>query len=152
VAERDLAASGKRVSEARKAMLPRISLTGSFGYSSSQLENLLSESFSVWSLAANAVQPIFQGLRLSAAVERARAVAQERLAVYGQTALDAFREVETALAAERFLDQSVVNLDESATQSSGDWRISSRCSIRSAGHSKPGRRSSLHTRTAWSTG
>jgi len=117
VAERDLAASGKRVSEARKAMLPRISLTGSYGYSSNELADLLSNSFSVWSIAANAVQPIFQGLRLSAAVERAKAVAEERLASYGQTALDAFREVETALAAEEFLNQRVVNLDESATQS-----------------------------------
>ncbi|MGE9296791.1 MAG: TolC family protein, partial [Puniceicoccales bacterium] len=117
VAERNLAASGKRVSEARKAMLPRISLTGSYGYSSPQLEDVLTNSFSVWSLAANAVQPIFQGLRLSAAVDRAKAVATERLAVYGQTALNAFREVETALAAEEFLDQSVVNLNESATQS-----------------------------------
>ncbi|GHC02516.1 efflux transporter outer membrane subunit [Cerasicoccus arenae] len=117
VAERQLAASGKRVSEARKAMLPRISLTGSYGYSSDALGDLLGNSFSVWSLAGNALQPIFQGMRLSAAVDRARAVAQERLASYGQTALEAFREVETALAAERYLDQRVTNLNESATQS-----------------------------------
>ncbi|MEO0794202.1 MAG: efflux transporter outer membrane subunit [Verrucomicrobiota bacterium] len=117
VAERQLAASGKRVSEARKAMLPRISLTGSYGYSSDELANMLSNSFSVWSIAGNALQPIFQGLRLSAGVDRARAVAQQSLANYGQTALDAFREVESALAAERFLDQRVINLDESATQS-----------------------------------
>ncbi len=117
VAERQLAASGKRVSEARKAMLPRISLTGGYGVASDQLGDLLSNSFSVWSLAGNALQPIFQGLRLSAGVDRAKAVAQQRLAAYGQAALDAFREVETALAAEQYLNQRVINLDESATQS-----------------------------------
>ncbi|WP_269539072.1 efflux transporter outer membrane subunit [Cerasicoccus fimbriatus] len=117
VAERQLAASGKRISEARKSMLPRIALTGEYGYSSSSLSNLLDSSFSVWTLAGNALQPIFQGMRLSAAVDRAKAVAQQNLAAYGQTALDAFREVETTLAAEQFLNERVDNLDESATQS-----------------------------------
>lgn len=117
VAERQLAASGKRVSEARKAMLPRLSLTGSYGIASDDLGDLLANGFSVWSLAGNALQPIFQGLRLSAGVERAKAVAQQRLADYGQAALDAFREVETALAAEDYLNQRVINLQESATQS-----------------------------------
>jgi len=116
-AERQLAASGKRVSEARKAMLPRISLTGSYGFASDDLGDLISNGFSVRTLAGNALQPIFQGLRLSAAVDRAKAVAHQRLAEYGQTALDAFREVETALAAEQYLDERVLNLDESATQS-----------------------------------
>lgn len=116
-AERQLAASGQRVSEARKAMLPRISLTGSYGYASDELGDLLSNSFSVWSIAGNALQPIFQGMRLSAGVDRAKALAQQRLAAYGQTALDAFREVEVALASEEFLDRRVVNLDEAATQS-----------------------------------
>lgn len=116
-AERQLAASGKRVSEARKAMLPRLSLTGSYGVASDDLGDLIANGFSVWTLAGNALQPIFQGMRLSAAVERAKAVAQQRLAAYGQTALDAFREVESALAAEQYLDQRVVNLQESATQS-----------------------------------
>ncbi|WP_309396491.1 efflux transporter outer membrane subunit [Cerasicoccus maritimus] len=117
VAERQLAASGKRVSEARKSMLPRIALTGEYGYSSDSLSNLLDSSFSVWTLAGNALQPIFQGMRLSAAVDRAKAVAQQSLANYGQTALDAFAEVEIALASEEFLDARVANLDESATQS-----------------------------------
>ncbi|WP_309387560.1 TolC family protein [Cerasicoccus frondis] len=117
VAERELAASGKRVSEARKSMLPRIALTGEYGYSSSSLSNLLDSSFSVWTLAGNALQPIFQGMRLSAAVDRAKAVAQQSLANYGQTALNAFGEVEIALASEQFLNARVANLDESATQS-----------------------------------
>lgn len=103
-AERRLASTDKRISEARKAFLPAISLTGSYGTTSTQLENLLDNSFSIWSIAGNLLQPIFQGGRLTGALQRAKASAQEALANYGQSALDAFNEVEKALASERFLD------------------------------------------------
>ncbi len=102
-AERRLAATDPRVSAAKKAFLPAFSLTASAGQSSDRLENLLDQSFSVWSLAANAVQPIFQGRRLTANLERQQAIAIEALANFGQRVLEAFREVETALAAETFL-------------------------------------------------
>lgn len=104
-AERRLAATDKRITEARKAFLPAISLTGSYGTSSTELENLLDNSFSVWSVAANLLQPIFQGGRLTGALQRAKATAMEALANYGQAALEAFSEVEKALASERFLDR-----------------------------------------------
>ncbi|MDP0495943.1 MAG: efflux transporter outer membrane subunit [Verrucomicrobiota bacterium JB024] len=119
VAERNLAASGKRVSEARKAMLPAISLTGSYGYSSSQLGELLTGNFSVWSLAGNAVQPIFQGRKISANIERTKAIAVQRLAEYGQTALDAFAEVENALQSEAYLVRRVESLQTAATENTG---------------------------------
>lgn len=119
VAERNLAASGKRVSEARKAMLPSISLTGSYGYSSAQLGELLSGSFSVWSLAGNAVQPIFQGRKISANIERTKAIAVQSLAEYGQTALDAFAEVENALQSEAYLVRQVQAFQAAAHENTG---------------------------------
>ncbi|MEM8549492.1 MAG: efflux transporter outer membrane subunit [Verrucomicrobiota bacterium] len=119
VAERNLAASGKRVSEAKKQMLPSISLTGSYGYSSSQLGELFAGGFSVWSLAGNAVQPIFQARRISANIERTKAVAIERLAAYGQTALDAFAEVEIALESEAYLVRRVEALRDAAEENTG---------------------------------
>jgi len=116
VAERALAASGKRVSEARKQMLPSISLTGSYGYSSQQVGELLTGGFSVWSLAGNAVQPIFQGRKISANIERTKAIAIQRLAEYGQAALDAFAEVEITLQAEEYLVNRVDALEIAAKE------------------------------------
>lgn len=109
-AERRLAAQDKRISEARKAFLPAISLTGAYGTTSTQLENILDNSFSVWSFAGNLLQPIFQGGRLTGQLRRAKAAAQEALANYGQASLEAFNEVEQALAAEKFLNARVAAL------------------------------------------
>ncbi len=116
VAERQLAASGKRVSEARKQMLPSISLTGNYGFSSQQVGELLTGGFSVWSLAGNAVQPIFQGRKISANIERNKAIAVQRLAEYGQAALDAFAEVETTLQSEAYLVNRMEALEVAATE------------------------------------
>lgn len=116
-AERRLASADQRISQARKAFLPAISLTGSYGTSSSDLNDLLDSNFSVWSIAANLVQPIFQGGRLVGNLERAKARAVELLANYGQAALDAFNEVEKALAAEAFLDRRVAALQEASVES-----------------------------------
>ncbi len=110
-AERELAAADQRLLEAKKAFLPSISLTGNYGTASNELENLLNRNFSIWSLAGNLVQPLFQGGRLTAAREQARYVVQEKVARYGQLALESFREVEVALAAEAYL-----RLVESALQ------------------------------------
>ncbi|MGE9294464.1 MAG: efflux transporter outer membrane subunit [Puniceicoccales bacterium] len=116
-AERRLASADKRISQAKKAFLPAISLTGSYGTSSSDLSNLLDSNFSVWSIAANLVQPIFQGGRLTGNLQRAKAYAIEALANYGQSALDAFNEVEKSLAAEVYLDKRVAALQDASEES-----------------------------------
>ncbi|HXG61488.1 MAG TPA: efflux transporter outer membrane subunit [Planctomycetota bacterium] len=102
-AERRLAAAGLRVEEARAALYPRLSLTGSAGQTSSELRDLLDGDFSVWRIGANLLQPLFQGGRLRAGVELARSRTEEALALYAAQALRAFEEVESALAAEQAL-------------------------------------------------
>ena len=67
-AELRLRGVGLRVDAARRALLPRISLTGSVGTASSELGDLLDGSFGVWSIAGQVLQPIFQGGRLRAQV------------------------------------------------------------------------------------
>ncbi|MCA8978695.1 MAG: efflux transporter outer membrane subunit, partial [Planctomycetes bacterium] len=67
-AEARLAAADYRLWEARKALWPSIRLTASAGRTSAELEDLLKESFDVWSLAGGIVQPIFDGGRLRAAI------------------------------------------------------------------------------------
>jgi len=115
--ERRLAAAGARMVEARRALYPRIALTGSVGRVSADLEDLLDSDFSVWSLLGNVLQPIFQGGRLHAVVALTEAQQRELAAGYVQTTLRALGEVETALASERWLDHQVTALTEAAEQS-----------------------------------
>ena len=59
----------------------------------------------IWSIASGLTAPLFQGGRLKASQELAAANANQALHQYAQTALNAFREVETALAATPLLKQ-----------------------------------------------
>jgi NodT family efflux transporter outer membrane factor (OMF) lipoprotein len=116
-AERRVAATGQRLQVARAELYPRISLTGATGTATGALADLVNGDFSVWSLVANLVQPLFQGGRLRAGIDRAEARAAEELALYANTALVAFSEVETALAAEQLLADREGFLETSAEQS-----------------------------------
>ena len=104
-AERRLSAADKNVSAAKKARLPAISLTGTGGTRSDEFNDLLDTNFSVWSLAGNLAQPLYQGGRIKANIERSAALRDQARAQYRQTALRAFREVETTLAAESYLQR-----------------------------------------------
>ena len=61
-------------------------------------------------MAGNLAQPIFQGRRLQAGVERSKGVAEQRIVEYGQAALTAFKEVEQALASEVYLQERLAHL------------------------------------------
>lgn len=106
-AERRLAASDKRVLEAKRSLLPQINLTGNYGTGTPDLEEILNSDFTVWSFASGVTQPILEGRRLRETVKIREADADAALANYQQTALVAFSEVEQALAAEGFLEQRV---------------------------------------------
>ena len=116
-AERRVAAARQRFQVARRELYPSISLTGSTGTSASALTNLLNGDFGIWSLLGNLVQPIFQGGRLRAGIDQAEARAAEELAIYANTALQAFSEVETALAADAFFSNRELYLEDSIEQS-----------------------------------
>lgn len=116
-AERRLAATDQRIRAARKAFLPRISLTASGGRSSDEIANLLDSSWTVWTIAGNLAQPLLQAGAITANIKQQRAAAVEALASYGSLALNAFREVETALAAEELLRIQVERLELAARES-----------------------------------
>ncbi len=116
-AERRFAASGMRLKESRKNMLPSLSLTAGGGTSTDEFDELLNTDFKVWNLGANLAQPIFQGRRLKANAQRFNALRDRALADYASSALTAFREVETALAAEKFLADQEEALQTAAEES-----------------------------------
>ena len=102
-AERQLAAASARVDEARRALYPRLSLTGSGGSASADLVDLLDGDFAVWSLVANLSQPLLQGGRLRAGVELAESNRDRAVAAFASSVLSALAEVETRLAADLFI-------------------------------------------------
>lgn len=115
-AERRLEAALREESAAKKAFLPSLNLTGSAGLSSEDLAFLLNKEALIWSIAGNVAQRVFEGGRLKANVDLARARYDEALASYAGTALTAFKEVETALAAEAYLRQEEAALQTAATE------------------------------------
>ena len=116
-AERRIAAARERLQVARRDLYPRFSLTANTGTATGALEDLVKRDFGVWTLLGNVIQPLLQGGRLRAAVDRADARAAEELAIYANTTLQAFSEVETALAAEEYLVERERYLAISAEQS-----------------------------------
>jgi NodT family efflux transporter outer membrane factor (OMF) lipoprotein len=122
-ADRRLAAAGLRISQARAALYPSLRLTGSSGALSDELGDLLDSDFSVWSIAASLLQPIFQGGRLRAGVELNEARYREASNLYAQAVLRAFSEVEAALTAERLLRLQVAALETAATEAAAAERL-----------------------------
>lgn len=116
-AERRLAAADERFQAARKDLFPTLSLSANGGNSTSELRDILDPDANVWGFAANLTQPIFQGGRLRANLKAREAETEVAAANYTQTALTAFREVETALAAGGFLRDRESALRDAADES-----------------------------------
>lgn len=102
-AERRFAAQGDRVREARLAVFPRFTLTGSGGTSTDDLREILNSDFGVWSLAGQVVQPIIAAGQIRAEYARRQAEEQQSLRQLQAAVLQAFLEVETTLGADHWL-------------------------------------------------
>lgn len=122
--ERALRAAGLRTLSAQKSLLPSISLTGSYGRSSSELDNLLDGDFEVWSIAGAILQPIFQGGRLKANIALAEGREKEAAEGYVETVLTAFSEVENALTIEETIARREAALCAAAAAAEESERIS----------------------------
>lgn len=127
-AERAMAAANARIGAARAAFFPRLTLTGSMGYESAELGNLLqwsSRAFLLGPLVGTALSlPIFDGGRRQAGLERARAQYEEDVANYRQTVLRAFKEVEDGLASLRILGEQTEVQDAAVQQASRAAQLS----------------------------
>ncbi len=124
--ERRLAGAGRRVSEAKRSLLPGIKLTASGGRLSDQIEDLLEGDFSVWSIAGSILQPIFQGGRLKANVDRTAALERQALGIYANALLTAFGEVEGTLVAHKTLQGRERALRTAWEQSEAARRLAER--------------------------
>lgn len=118
-----LRASDSRVESAKKALLPRITLTAAGGTGSPALTELVDPRAVAWNLAMGLVQPIFTGGRLTAAIHLNEARTEEAFNQYQSTALNAFREVEQALAAEAWLREQERALKEAVEQTEASRKL-----------------------------
>jgi NodT family efflux transporter outer membrane factor (OMF) lipoprotein len=112
-AERDLAAADALAGAAVADLYPKVTLGGLFGWRGEPISG------PIWSLAAGATAPLFNGGRLRAEVEAADARKQQRYFAYRQLALLALEDVEVSLSAYasagrnlEALDRLVGNQDE----------------------------------------
>jgi multidrug efflux system outer membrane protein len=98
-AEQSLIAANARVSAARALYFPTISLTGLFGWASSDLGSLFDSGTDTWSYAGQVTGPIFQGGANVGVNEQADARHAQLLANYEKTVQRAFADTDDALIA-----------------------------------------------------
>lgn len=104
-AEQLLIAANANIGAARAAFFPRISLTGSFGFASSDLSALFDQT--AWSFAPQLLMPLFDAGRNQANLASAEAARDIALAAYEKSIQTAFREVADALAARATLGEEL---------------------------------------------
>jgi outer membrane protein, multidrug efflux system len=102
-ADRFIAAATAQIGVARTAYLPQLSLTGYTGFESTNTNSIFNWQNFIASLGAAALTPVFNGGRIRADVDQAKAAYQGSLAQYEKTVLTAYQEVEDQLAALRIL-------------------------------------------------
>ena len=102
-AEQRVISAFHNIQVAEAARLPRIALTAGGGRSTSDLLRLAGVGAGFWRVGADIFAPLFTGGALKAQVEQATAEQKAVLALYGQTVLRAFSEVESSLASEQLL-------------------------------------------------
>lgn len=104
-AERMVAAANAQIGVASAAWYPDITLSASGGYAGMTLSKLLQSSNIFWAVGPSLAQTIFDGGAREARIEAARAMHDRSVAMYRQTVLTAFQQVEDNLAAIRILNE-----------------------------------------------
>ena len=104
-AEHDLKSANANIGAARAAFFPRISLTGSTGSASSDLDGLFKSGNGAWSFVPSISIPIFAGGANVAGLKSAEASRDIAVAQYEKAIQSAFSEVSDALAVRARIDE-----------------------------------------------
>jgi multidrug efflux system outer membrane protein len=122
-AENLLHAQTARVGVAEAIRFPSISLTGIFGFASTELDDLISEG-DAWSIGGSLFAPIFDfnknKLRVVIQEERTK----QALYFYQNTVLIAFKEVEDALSEVHTYDDQIAAIERQFTAAKNAARLS----------------------------
>jgi multidrug efflux system outer membrane protein len=117
-AEYQLRAANANIGAARAAFFPRVTLTGTVGTISTDVQGLFASGSGAWIFTPNVSLPIFDAGRNRSNLQLARARESEAVAQYEKTIQQAFRDVADALSARQWLaDQVRTEHDTLAAQS-----------------------------------
>lgn len=123
-AERRVAASWANVGVAKANFYPSLGLAGSIGYLSTSWSHLFDWKARFWSYTVSIAQTLFDGGALTGNLRAARAQYMQDIAIYQQTVLVAFQEVEDALANLKYRDLQGNFLKDSINYSNETYVLS----------------------------
>jgi multidrug efflux system outer membrane protein len=106
-AEHQLIAANADIGAARAAFFPSVTLTGSYGTTSTQLSGLFKAGSSAWSFAPQITLPIFTGGKNKASLDLDKIEKDSNVAQYEKAVQTAFREVDDALSARQTLNDQL---------------------------------------------
>jgi NodT family efflux transporter outer membrane factor (OMF) lipoprotein len=118
-----LQAADQRLASSQKALMPRITLTAAGGSVGAALADIVDPRAAAWNLAAGLAQPLFTGDRLQADIRLKQANVEDAYNQYQSVALNAFREVEQALASETRLREQEQALREAVSQTEASRKL-----------------------------
>ncbi|MGZ3538264.1 MAG: efflux transporter outer membrane subunit [Thermodesulfobacteriota bacterium] len=111
-AERRVAAANAQIGVAIAAYYPTVTLIASGGFNSSSVSKWLTWPSRFWSVGPGISETVFDGGLRRAQTTQARAAYDANVALYRQTVLTGFQEVEDNLAALRILEEEATAQDE----------------------------------------
>ena len=117
-------AAGLNLSQAKRNLLPGLTLNGSVGTSAKKLEDILNDDNSVWSLSAGVVSPLFNGGKLKSAVKIQESVVENAKQELIQGLLLAFSEIETILYLEESIKVKLDAIRNAVSQSKSAYLLS----------------------------
>jgi outer membrane protein, multidrug efflux system len=109
-AEAALMGATERIGVARASQFPTLSLSGSFGLQSADIDRLFSTGSRVWSAGAGLLGPVIDAGRYAARTDEAVAQARQAEATYQRAVETAFRDVSDALSNVRYAADSETDL------------------------------------------
>jgi NodT family efflux transporter outer membrane factor (OMF) lipoprotein len=104
-AERRMAAANEQIGIAQAAYFPTVTLSAVGGFASTSLASLLTWPSRFWAVAPSLAETLFDAGKRHAQVDLERAAFDQTVAVYRQTVLTTFQQLEDQLAALRILEQ-----------------------------------------------
>jgi NodT family efflux transporter outer membrane factor (OMF) lipoprotein len=111
-AERRVAAANAQIGVAKAAYYPLIDLSASGGFESASITTLLNGPSGLWSIGGSALVTVFDVGRRRSVTDQALAAYDSQVAVYRESVLTGFQQVEDNLAAVRVLENEAKIQDE----------------------------------------
>jgi len=111
-AERRVAAANAQIGVVEAAYYPTVSLASTSGFQGSDFSKWISLPSRFWAVGPNITQTVFDGGLRQGQTEEARAFYDQNVALYRETVLTGFQEVEDNIAALRILEAEAQIQDE----------------------------------------